>query len=206
MSEWPFLLHLETRAMADKAPVVPKVDAEVTPAPVEVVASIPISVQIAPESLASLGAPPAGTAEPVTVATATPLGTPSHATTTTTTTTAPPPLTVTKGEGVTLSPTTTEAEDDTAEGQRSINFIWERTQSYIALMVVVAGVVVNSAIITAIIFFNKEASVTQLALISISLQFINLTTGIVIGFYFSRTNHSARGGVGPKPEFPYTGR
>lgn len=119
---------------------------------------------------------------------------------------APPAPTVVKGEGHTLAPTTTEEQDVTTQGQRDINKIWELTQSYIALLVVVAGVLVNSVIITAIIFFNKETSVTQLALISISLQFINLTTGIVIGFYFSRTNHQAVGGVGPKTEFPYTGR
>lgn len=124
---------------------------------------------------------------------------------------------VVKGEGATLAPTTTEAEDVEAaenriaqaslfEGQQKINSMWERTQSWIALMVVVAGVMVNSIVVVFIIFFNKEVSVTQLSLITINLQFINLTTGIVIGFYFSRTNHSARGGVGPKPEAPYTGR
>lgn len=130
----------------------------------------------------------------------------------------PPPATVTKGEGTTLTPTTTEEEDVASEsrrqaqiamteGQQLINKIWEVTQSRIALMVVASGVAINSVIVTAIVFLNKEVSVTQLALISISLQFINLTTGIVIGFYFSRTNHSARGGVGDKPsEPPYTGR
>lgn len=119
----------------------------------------------------------------------------------------PPPITVIKGEGTTLSPTTTEQQDVVTEGQRRVNLIWERTQSWIALLVVIAGVLVNSAIITAIIFFNKETSVTQLALISISLQFINLTTGIIIGFYFSRVNHQAIGGVGPQPqEGPYVGR
>lgn len=120
---------------------------------------------------------------------------------------APLPPTVIKGEGITLSPKTTEEQDAVTESQRKINLIWENTQSYIAIMVVVAGVMVNSILVTAIIFFNKEASVTQLSLISISLQFINLTTGIVIGFYFSRTNHSAKGGIGPKEDqYPYTGR
>lgn len=118
----------------------------------------------------------------------------------------PPGATVTKGEGTTLSPTTTEEEDTVTAGQRKISEIWEKTQSWIALMVVSAGVLINSVIVTAVIFFNRETSVTQLALISISLQFINLTCGIVIGFYFSRTNHAAKGGVGPKTEYPYTGR
>lgn len=114
---------------------------------------------------------------------------------------------VVKGEGATLAPTTTEQQDEITAGQRAINRIWENTQSRIALMVVISGVLVNSIVILFIIFLDKEVSVTQLALISISLQFINLTTGIVIGFYFSRTNHSAQGGVGPKvADAPYTGR
>lgn len=176
-------------------------------APVDIQSSIPIDVQIAPESLALLGAQPAGVVDPTPAPPAEPVGTPVNMTMVTPVAPPPPPRPdVIKGEGITLAPTTTEAEDDTAESQRAINYIWERTQSYIALLVVAAGVAVNTAIVTAIIFFNKETSVTQLALISISLQFINLTCGIVIGFYFSRTNHSARGGVGPKPEFPYTGR
>jgi len=118
----------------------------------------------------------------------------------------PAPGTVLKSDATTLIPTTTEAQDKTTEGQRHINLIWENTQSRIAVFVVGVGVIVNSVVVVSIIFFNKETSVTQLALISICLQFINLTTGIVIGFYFSRTNHSATGGVGPQPMDMYTGR
>lgn len=115
--------------------------------------------------------------------------------------------TVTKGEGKTLAPTTTEAQDAVSEGQRRINLIWENTQSRIALMVVTAGVLLNSIVVLLVVFFNREVTVTQLSLVSICLQFINLTVGIVIGFYFSRVNHQAIGGVGPKPpEQPYTGR
>lgn len=126
---------------------------------------------------------------------------------TTTTTSRPTRPDVVKGEGATLAPTTTEQQDLTTSGQRAINRIWEYTQSGIALMVVVSGVLVNSAIVFFVIFNNREVSTTQLSLISISLQFINLTTGIIIGFYFSRTNHSAQGGIGPKvADAPYTGR
>lgn len=115
--------------------------------------------------------------------------------------------TVTKGKGITLSPTTTEADDLVTAGQRHINLIWENTQSRIAIVVVVVGIIINSLVILMILFLDQEVSVTQLALISICLQFINLTVGIVIGFYFSRTNHSAQGGVGTKAvEYPYTGR
>lgn len=115
--------------------------------------------------------------------------------------------TVIKGEGKVLAPTTTEAQDAVSEGQRHINLIWENTQSRIALMVVMSGIIVNSAVVLLVIFYHSEVTVTQLSLVSICLQFINLTVGIVIGFYFSRVNHQAIGGVGPKPpEQPYTGR
>lgn len=118
-----------------------------------------------------------------------------------------PTVTVKKDEGITLSPTTTEQEDKVAEGQRAINLIWENTQSRIALFVVLMGVLLNTVVVLLIILFNREATVTQLSLISICLQFINLTVGIVIGFYFSRTNHAATGGTGKKPDIPpYTGR
>lgn len=119
----------------------------------------------------------------------------------------PPRPDVLKEQGITLAPTTTEQQDITLAGQRAINKIWEYTQSAIALLVVISGVMINSIIVMFIIINSVEVTTTQLSLISICLQFINLTTGIIIGFYFSRTNHSAQGGVGPKvADAPYTGR
>lgn len=194
----------------------------------------PLSVQIAPESLASLGAPPAGTAEPVTDTTPMPVTATADAPVVVTATEPIPvtldaeslkgaaeianknngkehhekPLaTVIKGEGVTLSPTTTEQDDLVKEGQRRINLIWETTQSRIALLVVGAGILVNTGVVAMTLFSSREVSVTQLSIISGSLQFLNLTVGIVIGFYFSRINHQAKGGVGAQPELEaYTGR
>ncbi len=29
---------------------------------------------------------------------------------------------------------------------------------------------------------------------------------LIVGFYFSRTNHAAIGGIGPQPNTPYEGR
>lgn len=188
-------------------------DAE--PTPVKIVPDQPAItvIQVAPDGVTPVPIPALGIEANTPPGGDAPVGQPTPVAATGTpvnvTVMAPRPLapTVTKGEGTTLSPTTTEEQDTVTAGQREINRIWERTQSWIALMVVFAGVMVNSVIVTAIIFFNKETSVTQLALISISLQFINLTTGIVIGFYFSRVNHQATGGVGPKPqEGPYVGR
>lgn len=92
-----------------------------------------------------------------------------------------------------IAPTTTHQEDLVTEGQRKINLIWEWTQAIISIMVVstnmltaayevVAGTISNFPIILSSAFF------------------------LVIGFYFSRTNHAAIGGIGPKTEAPYEGR
>ena len=87
-----------------------------------------------------------------------------------------------------LSPTTTAQEDATTAGQRRINLIWELTQALIAIIVTLAMIgaafaTINSAELHAAFF-------------------------LIIGFYFSRTNHSAIGGVGPKAntDQPYRGR
>lgn len=172
------------------------------PLPVDVKSSVPLSVQIAPESLASLGAPPAGTAEPVTAPTPTvpasapatlggnvgnPEGaTPStpvtapQATTTTTTVSAPVPVTVAKSDDLTLAPTTTAATDRVMEGQRHINKIWEYSQAVIALMITFA--------------------VIYCAVNEITSQELSNGFFLIIGFYFSRQNHQNTGGVGPKPD------
>lgn len=101
-----------------------------------------------------------------------------------------------------LPPTTTLQQDKTVEGQREINAVWEHTQSKIALSVVVGGTLINSLLILAIVISGlvsqKEITISQLALMSISLQFINFMAGTVVGFYFSRTNHTNIGGTGPK--------
>lgn len=87
----------------------------------------------------------------------------------------------------TLAPTTTEQEDIVAEGQRRVNLIWEFTQASIAVMVTLA--VIGTAIM----------EVDNVPIINAFF--------LVIGFYFSRTNHQAIGGVGIKPSpGPYRGR
>lgn len=103
-------------------------------------------------------------------------------------------------------PDTTHQQDLTTAGQRAINLIWENTQARIALFVVVAGMLVNAAVILLLILLIRNITVVEVALISLCLQFVNLTCGIVIGFYFSRTNHAAIGGIGAKPVQEYEGR
>ena len=90
-----------------------------------------------------------------------------------------------------LAPTTTAQEDLTTAGQRRINLIWEYTQSAIALIVVL--VALSAAVLA--MWQGKEVS-----------AFLSFICGNVVGFYFSRTNHAAIGGVGPKPTEAYRGR
>ncbi len=90
-----------------------------------------------------------------------------------------------------LPPQTTLQEDLTTAGQRRVNLIWEYTQAVIAIFVVVASVI--SAICSA--YQGKEVS-----------AFLAFICGNVVGFYFSRTNHAAIGGIGDKASNKYTGR
>ena len=85
-----------------------------------------------------------------------------------------------------LAPTTTEQEDIVTAGQRRINIIWEITQAIIAIG------------ITGSIIYCAVAKSTSPELTNAFF--------LIVGFYFSRTNHSAVGGVGPKPNVPYEGR
>lgn len=91
-----------------------------------------------------------------------------------------------------LPPTTTAAQDLTAKGQRGINLIWEQTQSYISLSVV--GTTCGGVIVSVIgRFFAPQLAVTFPA------EWWTIV-GLVIGFYFGRTNHTRTGGVGDRGE------
>jgi len=92
-----------------------------------------------------------------------------------------------------VAPTTTAQEDLTTAGQRKINLIWEWTQATISIMVVLANVLV--ATYDGIVASHPEYP-----------NVLSNTLFLVVGFYFSRTNHSAIGGVGPKPSPTYEGR
>ncbi len=85
-----------------------------------------------------------------------------------------------------VPPTTTVQQDMTTAGQRRINLVWEGTQASIALLVTIAVAVST-------IFKIENATLTNAFF-------------LIIGFYFSRTNHSAIGGTGRKPSEPYQGR
>jgi hypothetical protein len=85
-----------------------------------------------------------------------------------------------------LSPTTTVQQDITTAGQRKINLIWEYTQAAIAILVTLALI--------------------YTALAKIESAEVRDAFFLIIGFYFSRTNHQAIGGIGIKPIQKYEGR
>ena len=99
-----------------------------------------------------------------------------------------------EAQALTLPPTTTHQENVTLSGQRRVNIIWEATQAVIALVVVVANMA--PPLISA--FTGKDARNVP--------ESVTNTLFLVVGFYFSRTNHSSVGGVGAKREGEYTGR
>lgn len=96
---------------------------------------------------------------------------------------------VTKESAQTLAPNTTEEMDAVTAGQRKVNLIWEHTQRAIAVFSVFAAIIINASVIIIVLINIRDMTVDQLGVISMCLQFINLTAGIIIGFYFSRTNH-----------------
>ena len=93
-----------------------------------------------------------------------------------------------------LTPTTTEQEDLTTAGQRRINLIWEWTQSIVTICVVLTNMVV--AAVNAV---SGRGMQEHPAILSSSLF-------LILGFYYSRTNHAAIGGIGEKPAGKYLGR
>lgn len=95
-----------------------------------------------------------------------------------------------------LDPTTTAQEDLTTAGQRRINLIWEYTQAMIALIVVATTMSVSA--LTA--YYQNRGMEGQVP------NLIAVAFGTVVGFYFSRTNHAAIGGIGKQPTQEYQGR
>lgn len=93
-----------------------------------------------------------------------------------------------------LVATTTFQQDLMTAGQRNINFIWETTQGQIAKYVILGTMGIDGAAVLISILLNKDFTAAQ----GLTLGFVNsLATGVV-SFYFSRTNHTAVGGVGFK--------
>ena len=89
--------------------------------------------------------------------------------------------------------TTTLAEDITLAGQRKVNLIWEYTQAAVSILVVATNMIVGG-------YQGIASNSAPFPVVLSSSLFL------VVGFYFSRTNHAAIGGIGPKPQDEYTGR
>ena len=85
-----------------------------------------------------------------------------------------------------MAPTTTIQQDLTVAGQRRINLIWEYTQATVAVLITLAVIVC--------------------AIFKITSPEITNAFFLIVGFYFSRTNHQAIGGIGEKPLQDYRGR
>ncbi len=77
-----------------------------------------------------------------------------------------------------LPPNTTLQQDLVVAGQRRVNLIWEVTQAIIAVGVV--GALIYSAL-------NGSTPVD-----------LGNAAFLIVGFYFSRTNHQNTGGIGYK--------
>lgn len=107
--------------------------------------------------------------------------------------------TVKSGQGVTLPPNTTEADDRVTAGQRHISRVWEYTQAAIAFIVTIATVYVLSSLALS----TNEPFPNSLLMAG---QLVVMDT-LILTFYYARTNHTREGGVGPKAsEEPYRGR
>lgn len=89
---------------------------------------------------------------------------------------APPQATVARADGMVASPTTTAEQDLVTKGQRSINLIWETTQSLIAITITVA--------------------VTYCDIMGIKTENLGKAFVLVIAIYFVRMNHIKIGGIG----------
>lgn len=92
-----------------------------------------------------------------------------------------------------LPPDTTSEQNLVSAGQRKVNLIWEYTQSVISVAVVLANMIVAT-------YDGIAQTAPPFPTVLSSALFL------VVGFYFSRTNHSAIGGVGAKPVTQYEGR
>jgi hypothetical protein len=95
--------------------------------------------------------------------------------------------------GGSVPPTTTAQQDLTTAGQRKVNLIWEYTQATVALLVVACNLIVE-------VHASMVSSNVPIPTALSNAMFL------VVGFYFSRTNHAAIGGTGPKPSQTYEGR
>jgi len=88
-----------------------------------------------------------------------------------------------------------QQRDRVVAGQRKVNMLWEYTQSTIAISVVIGNLIVGVGVGLGIVPGPHEVP-----------PMLTNALFLVVGFYFSRTNHAAIGGIGAKPMDEYRGR
>lgn len=87
-----------------------------------------------------------------------------------------------------------------SEGQRFISAKWETTQQIIALGGFFITAAFNGIVIYILLTSSTEVSAVVITAVFAALSPMNQMAGLVIGSYFSRTNHTAIGGVGSKDD------
>lgn len=89
---------------------------------------------------------------------------------------------------------TTYQEDLVTAGQRNINLLWETTQGKVAMYVILGTLIIFGLVVIISLIANRDITTAQALLLG---SIMSLATGVT-SFYFSRTNHTATGGVGPR--------
>ena len=89
--------------------------------------------------------------------------------------------------------TTTTEEDRHTRNQRHVNLIWEFTQAFVAVSVVITVLYISARI--ALTALAPEATEKQSGLATTAFVLLSSLASLVIGFYFGRTNHQNVGGV-----------
>lgn len=89
-----------------------------------------------------------------------------------------------------LPSTTTPEQDRTTQGQRDTSMMWERNQGWITKVVISGSVIVAGML--SIFGHLLGAAPLQLP----AAMFLFQSSGVVMGFYFGRTNHTKVGGTG----------
>lgn len=91
-----------------------------------------------------------------------------------------------------LPSTTTPEQDRTTQGQRDTSMMWETNQGWVT-KVLISGSVLVAGVLA---IFGKFLGAPELQLPA--AMYLFGSSGVVIGFYFGRTNHTKTGGVGAK--------
>lgn len=84
---------------------------------------------------------------------------------------------------------TTAEQDLKSAGQRLINLTWEDTQKKIALYAVYLTMLISGAVVISGMFIPEIDKTLTVA----AFTFLSSTTSLIVGFYFSRTNHARIG-------------